>query len=249
MRWGRLAGENYRGAVVPRSLGLWLAACAAASAIVVAAVQHVGTAGWGTLAGLLLVSAAGIVDDVFPGGPRGLRDHLRFLLSGHVSTGVLKFVVAVGASVGVVALQPQRAGAFEMAGILLVAASTNLWNGLDVVPGRALKAFLPVAAAVIVVWPLVGHLPFMPGLALGTAGLLPFDLRERAMLGDCGSNLLGFAAGLGLYAVLSDAAVVAAALLAVALNLLAETVTLSRLIEGFPPVRWLDSLGRVRQTG
>jgi len=76
--------------------------------------------------------------------------------------------------------------------------------------------------------------------------VLPLDLRERGMLGDAGSNPLGFAAGLGLFAVLPDAYVVVAAVCAVALNVLAETVSLSRLIEGVAPLRWLDRLGRMR---
>jgi hypothetical protein len=65
------------------------------------------------------------------------------------------------------------------------------------------------------------------------------------MLGDAGSNPLGFAAGLGLYLTLGEAWVAAAAGTAVALNVLAETVTLSRIVERAPPLRWLDRLGRV----
>jgi UDP-GlcNAc:undecaprenyl-phosphate GlcNAc-1-phosphate transferase len=246
MRWGRLATENYRGVLLPRGLGIWLASCAAASPIVVAGVVRVGVEGWGTLGAVLLVGVAGLVDDLFPVGPRGLRNHLRHLFAGHVSTGLLKLLVAVGASAAVVALQPRRGIAFELAGVLLLAASTNLWNGLDVAPGRALKAFLPVAAVVLLVWPSIARLPYMPGLAVGAAAALPFDLRERAMLGDGGSNLLGFAAGVGLFTVLPDAGVVAAALIAAALNVLADTITLSRLIDASPPLRWVDSLGRLR---
>jgi hypothetical protein len=37
-----------------------------------------------------------------------------------------------------------------------------------------------------------------------------------------------------------------AAALAVGLNLLAETVTLSRVIRGAAPLRWFDDLGRIR---
>jgi UDP-GlcNAc:undecaprenyl-phosphate GlcNAc-1-phosphate transferase len=245
MRWGRLAAENYRGVLVPRGLGVWLASSAVLSTVLVASLVHVGVEGWGTLGAALVVGAAGLVDDLFPVGPRGLRNHLRYLLAGHVSTGVLKLLAAVGASAALVAVRPQRGLAFQLAGVVLVAASTNLWNGLDVAPGRALKAFLPVAAAVLLVWPPVARLPFMPGLTAGAVVALRFDVRERAMLGDSGSNLLGFAAGAGLYTVLPDWGVVAAGLLVAGLNVLADTVTLSRLIEAFPPLRWLDSLGRL----
>jgi hypothetical protein len=65
------------------------------------------------------------------------------------------------------------------------------------------------------------------------------------MLGDGGANLLGFTIGLGLYLVLGDAWVVVAAAIAVAINAVAETATLSRVIDAVPPLRWFDALGRL----
>src|SRR6266581_1906455 len=110
-----------------------------------------------------------------------------------------------------------------------------------VVPGRAMKAFLAVMAVLML------YLPTLPfALLLGAAGVaLRVDLRERAMLGDAGSNLLGFAIGLGLALRLPTWQLAIAAAAVVALNLLAETVTLSRLIEAAAPLRWLDRLGRL----
>src|SRR5581483_3419892 len=210
---------------------------ATASTLVVDAVRPVGSAGWGGLAGVLLVAAAGLVDDLVPIGPRGLGGHLRALVRGQMTTGVLKLLVAVGCAVVAVGLQPRRNTPVELAGIVLVAAATNVWNGLDVAPGRALKAFLPVELGAL-----------LAGLAAGAAVALILDLRERAMLGDGGSNPLGFAAGLSLYVVLPAPAVMAVAGLAVALNVLAETVTLSRAIRAVPLLRWLDELGRIRSS-
>src|SRR5581483_542079 len=240
VRWGRLAVENYRGRLVPRTLGLWLALCATASTLVVDAARPLGPAGWGGLACLLLVAAAGLVDDLVPIGPRGLAGHLRALVHGHMTTGVLKLLVGGGCAVIAIGLQPRRHVPIELAGMVLVAAATNVWNGLDVAPGRALKAFLPVELGALLAGPAVELLPFGVGLAAGAAIGLVLDVLERAMLGDAGSNPLGFAAGLSLYVVLPDPAVVAAAALAVALNVLAETVTLTRAIRAVPPLRWLD---------
>ena len=71
-------------------------------------------------------------------------------------------------------------------------------------------------------------------------------LMEMGMLGDAGANVLGFLVGIGVLVVLAPSwlAVVLAALLV--LHGLAETVTLSRLIEAAPPLRWFDGLGRRR---
>lgn len=228
---------------MPRMLGIGLAAAAAAATAVVAALDEVGAAGWGALAGCLLVFAAGLVDDLAPAGPRGLRNHLRSLAAGRMTTGIVKLVVAVGAAAVVVALQPARPGYVRVFGVVLLAAGANVWNGLDVRPGRALKAFA-VPGAAFLVWGTLVHAPAIAGLLVGGALALPADLRERAMLGDGGANLLGFAAGLGVFDALADGWVPVAAAVGVALNVVAETVSFSRVIEAAPPLRYLDGLGR-----
>lgn len=243
MRWGRLAALNYRGVPVPRALGIALAASATVLTLLYSFLREVGHPGWGALAGLLLVFAAGLVDDVAPVGPRGVRNHLRSLAAGRMTTGILKVLVTAGAAVVVVALQPERPAYVRLAAVVLLAASANVWNGLDVRPGRALKAFLP-PAVVFLAWGELENAPAILGLFVGALVLLPLDLRERAMLGDGGANLLGFAAGLALTDVLPDAWVAVAAVVAVGMNVVADTVTFSRVIEAAPPLRWMDDLGR-----
>lgn len=244
MRWGRLVAENHRGRPVPRILWALLDASAVGATLLAELAGEAPVAAWGALAALLLVSAAGLLDDLAPPGPRGLRGHLRSLLAGRMTTGALKAVVAVGAAVVVLALEPPRSSWVRVAGVALLAGCANLWNGLDVRPGRALKAFLPIG-----VWfAIAGRAASFPaglGMLAGAALALMPDLRERAMLGDAGSNPLGFAAGLCLYLGLPDAGVALAAAVAVGLNLLAETVTLSRAIEAVPVLRALDRLGRL----
>lgn len=248
MRWGRLETENHRGRRIPRILWAPVDLAALGATVLAVFLGGAGAEAWGGLVGLLLVSAAGLVDDLAPPGPRGLRGHLHALLAGRVTTGVLKVVVAVGASAVVVALQGVRPGWVRLAGVVLLASSTNLWNGLDVAPGRALKAFLPVGTAFALAGPL-GTFPAGVGVLAAAALALGPDLRERAMLGDAGANALGFAAGSCLYLLLADPWVPATAALAVGLNLLAETVTLSRAIAAVPPLRLLDRLGRLPDRG
>jgi hypothetical protein len=242
----RLEVENYRGALVPRTLGFWLAAAALVSSAMVAATRidgSVGRAGWGALAATLLVFAAGLVDDLAPPGPRGLRNHLGALASGRISSGIAKAVVIAAAAVVTIALQPGRSGWIRLAGVVLVAACANVWNGLDVRPGRAIK-FGFVALLFLSSWSLA-FLPTIPGVVIGSVGAVWFDLNERAMLGDGGANLIGFTIGLGLYVVLAAWGVLLAAAVAVGLNVLAETVTFSRVIDAVAPLRWFDELGRL----
>jgi UDP-N-acetylmuramyl pentapeptide phosphotransferase/UDP-N-acetylglucosamine-1-phosphate transferase len=240
-----LSAPNHRGVLLPRVLGYVLLTGGAASAIAVSGLDHVARGGVAASLGALLVTAAGAVDDAMPSGPRGLRGHVRALAGGHVTTGVVKVVVVVGAAIVIVAAEPDRDAIARVAGVVLVAGASNVWNGLDVRPGRALKfgylVLLPTWG--VVPWPLA---PFVPGVALAAVLVLPWDAGERAMLGDAGANLLGFTIGIALYLVLDDAWVAVAAVVAVVLNVLADTVTLSRLIELAPPLRWYDGLGTRR---
>jgi hypothetical protein len=239
----RLEIENYRGVRVPRTLGIVLAASAWIATFAWAGLADSGGAAWGALAACLLVFAAGLVDDLVPAGPRGIRNHLRELANGRVTTGVVKLIVAVGAAVVAVALQPADPWWIRLFGVVLVSAATNVGNGLDVRPGRAIKAFLPIGLLFVALAD-VSLAPAVLGVTVGAAVVLAYDLTERAMLGDGGATLLGFAAGLGLYVFLPGWAMPIAATLAVALNVVAETFTLSRGIAAVPPLRWLDELGR-----
>ena len=241
----RLAARNYRGAAVPAVLGLALAAVA----IVVPGLSNAAHAVWGDpfartpwriVIALAVMVGAGLLDDLSRHGPRGIRAHVRALASGRVTTGMVKLVAIVAACV--VGLVGFGSGVVHLAlGVVVAAGSANLWNGLDVVPGRALKAFLGVMAVLML------YLPTIPFALVEGAALvaLRVDLCERAMLGDAGSNLLGFLVGLGLALRLPTWQLAIAAGAVVALNAVAESVTLSRLIDAAPPLRWLDRLGRL----
>ena len=64
------------------------------------------------------------------------------------------------------------------------------------------------------------------------------------MLGDGGSNLVGFAAGIALSSVADGAWLAVLALLVTAGNVLAETVSLSEVIDRVAVLRAFDRLGR-----
>ena len=72
-----------------------------------------------------------------------------------------------------------------------------------------------------------------------------FTLRERAMLGDTGSNLVGALAGVSLLVTLGDTGALVALGIVAALTIYGEFRSISRTIERVPLLRSLDSLGRV----
>jgi hypothetical protein len=240
-RWRK---ENRRGVVLPATLGWALATgLLALVAVVWDQVDEIGIRGsqTGELIGAVIVFAAGVVDDGYGGSVRGLRGHLRALLSGHLTTGGVKLAAAVLAATITVAWTPRDHLWANLLALIAIAGCTNVWNGLDVAPGRALKGFLVVAVVLLIV-DLKAFLLVCTGAV--TAVLVP-DLRERGMLGDSGANLLGFLAGAEIVRRLPEVWLVPAVLVVIGLNVLAETVTFTRTIEAIPPVRWFDRLGRL----
>ena len=164
------------------------------------------------------VAALGVADDLWSGEERGFGGHLR---SG-ATTGVLKLV-----GIPLYALWRTR----SLSGAVLVGLAANQLNQLDTKPGRALKAYL--AASVPLRAP--------KGIAVL---LLPYDLREMAMLGDSGSNTLGAVLGLRSVGMLTERQRWSAIAALAGLTVLGERRSLGALIERTPVFRELDALGR-----
>jgi hypothetical protein len=74
--------------------------------------------------------------------------------------------------------------------------------------------------------------------------VLPDDLGERVMLGDCGANALGALLGLRLAALPGRGSRAALLGAVVALTLASEKVSFTQVIEATPGLRELDRLGR-----
>jgi UDP-N-acetylmuramyl pentapeptide phosphotransferase/UDP-N-acetylglucosamine-1-phosphate transferase len=207
----------------------------------------------GTRAAAVVVGAvSGLVggyDDLAGARPeqardKGLAGHLAALRAGRVSAGAVK-VAGIGAAAAVAALLTRRgrgAGAL-VDGVLttgLVAGTANLVNLLDLRPGRAGKAGALLAATALG-GPAGG---LVAGPFGATLAVLPEDLGERVMLGDCGANALGALLGLRLASIPGRAP--RAGLLAgvVGLTLASEKVSFTKVIEATPGLRQLDRLGR-----
>ena len=164
------------------------------------------------------IAAIGLADDLWSGEERGFRAHLRK----RRTTGVLKLL-----GIPAVGLLATR----RLSGALLVGLTANALNQLDTRPGRALKAYLVVA--------LVVDAPTAIAVLL-----LPYDLREMAMLGDAGSNALGGLLGLkSVERFTGRGRWVAIGALA-GLTFVGERTSIGAWIERTPGLAWLDRLGR-----
>jgi UDP-GlcNAc:undecaprenyl-phosphate GlcNAc-1-phosphate transferase len=205
------------------------------------------------------IAALGLIDDTLgeaglgPHGdapdrptraaPRGWRGHGRAALHGELSTGTLKAAGSLGLALFAMSFEGLSKSRWLLAvGVLVLA--TNVFNLLDLRPGRAIKAFVLLGAGLT-----LGSLDARPLWSLGlfaapalVAGL--YDLRERAMLGDTGANLLGALAGLWLVLTLSGVGQLIALGLLAAITLYGELRSISGFVERTPGLRALDSLGR-----
>ncbi len=160
------------------------------------------------------VLALGLIDDTLGerahgdtgderAAPRGWRGHGSAVLRGELSTGALKAAGSLG--LALLGDEPARASPTG-AGCWPSACSCwrpTLFNLLDLRPGRSTKAFVLLGLGLTIgagepapLWTL--GLFAAPALVAGL-----YDLRERAMLGDTGANLLGALAGLWLVLTLS----------------------------------------------
>ena len=176
---------------------------------------------------------------------KGLAGHLRAVREGRVSAGAVK-VAGIGAAAAAAAVltrgRPRRGGLVD--GVLttgLVAGTANLLNLLDLRPGRAAKAGALAAAAT-----LGGPAGSLVAGPLGaTVAVLPADLAEQVMLGDCGANALGALLGLRLAAMPGRGRRAGALAVITGLTLASERVSFTRVIEATPGLRELDRLGRL----
>ncbi|HEX4838250.1 MAG TPA: hypothetical protein VFV03_07000, partial [Solirubrobacteraceae bacterium] len=189
------------------------------------------------------VAFLGLVDDTLGGEPRGWRGHGRAVLHMQLSTGALKAAGSLGLALYATSFAGLSTGRWLLASAVLVFA-TNVFNLLDLRPGRSTKVFVLLGAGLTIgaaslrsLWTL--------GLFVGPALIAGvYDLRERAMLGDTGANLLGALAGLWLVLTLSSVGQAVALALLVAITVYGELRSISRLVERTPLLRELDSWGR-----
>jgi len=254
LRDAGLVRENYRGALLAFPLGAVLATAALVALAPLAFLDDRADLDllepdlrrW--LPYLLGIAFLGFLDDSLGRGeavatPRGWRGHWAALRSGSLSTGAIKAIGALALAAYVVSgrgLEDWR----YLADVLLLILATNLFNLLDLRPGRAEKGLVLLGAGLC-----LGAWTFYPAELLGifVGPVLVgawLTLGERAMLGDTGSNLIGAIAGVWLLTTLGADARLVALGVVLALTVYGEIRSISATIDSVPPLRWLDSLGR-----
>jgi len=244
---------NYRGVTLPTAGGVLLVGVAVIGAGLQATLNAFGLL-IGTVGAEVLVAFAvfgfgflGAWDDLLGGAETtGFRGHMSALTRGRVTTGAVKLFG--GGALALVLVAERSSGWMFLADAALIALAANLANLFDRRPGRVLKVAL-VAYVPLALVAGAGPLGLAVAPVLGAAaGLLPEDLRERMMLGDTGSNILG--ALLGVLTVYCCPEPVRLAVLGgvLMLNVVSEFVSFTRIIAAAAPLRIIDEWGRPRDS-
>jgi UDP-N-acetylmuramyl pentapeptide phosphotransferase/UDP-N-acetylglucosamine-1-phosphate transferase len=261
LRAGGHTRPNYRGRPLPVPFGVLVLAAALIALIPLTLLEklagsdvfHPETLPIAVYA--LGVIALGLIDDTLGdagsqerGGHvrRGWRGHGAAVLRGELSTGALKAAGSLGLALFAMSYLSLSNWRWLLAAGVLVLA-TNVFNLLDLRPGRSAKAFVALGAALT-----IGSMDLRPLWALGlfaapalVAG--SYDLRERAMLGDTGANVLGVLAGYWMVLVMGTAAQAVALAVVLALTVYGELRSITAAIERIGILRRLDELGRPRR--
>ena len=255
LRAGGHTRPNYRARELPHPLGVLILVAALPALVPLTLIERIAhtTIFYPELipvaAYALGVACLGLVDDMLAGersgspAPRGWRGHGAAAMRGELSTGALKAAGSLGLALLVTEFTHPSVGSWLLAAAVLVLA-TNALNLLDLRPGRALKVFVLIGAGLT-----IGSRELRPlwtlGLFVGPALVAgAYDLREEAMLGDTGANLLGALAGLWMVMVLSQTGQLIALALLVIVTVYGELSSISELVARVPLLRGLDSLGR-----
>ena len=240
---------NFRAREVAFPLGALVVAAAVLTLVPVALVERLGSGHelygdeltlWLFVLGVALL---GLIDDELGGSTHGVRRHAADMLHARLSTGAVKALGTIGLALLILSSHGPTFTR-ELLGVAVLALSTHVFNLLDRRPGRAIKAFVALAAALSLaattlrpLWAL--GLFVAPVLVLGA-----YDLRERGMLGDTGSAIVGGLAGLWIVLTASVPGEIVAGAVLLIIALYGEFRSISTLVDRTPGLRALDSWGR-----
>ena len=192
---------------------------------------------------VMAMAFAGIMDDAI--GNRdvtGLKGHFLSMFKGRLTTGGFKAVL--GGFIGIVvsaAVADNILGV--VVGTLVVALATNFMNLLDLRPGRAIKVYLIISILVLIFAGDFNRQLYML-LLPGVVSYFIFDLKALSMMGDAGSNVLGVFIGVMIVISFSIQVQLVCLVGLIAIHVLTEKYSLTKLIEQNSVLNFIDKLGR-----
>lgn len=236
--------KNFQGIDIPVSVGLSFPFVVMVVFLIYGIMQWYDDSYHLYITALMSVSFLGFIDDML--GQRdtlGFKGHFGALFRGRLTTGGLK-ALGGGMVSFFVAVFVSNGWANIIMNTLILALFTNMLNLLDLRPGRAVKGFaffliiIVLSAGNDINWvllaPLVG----------AVCWYFYYDISARVMMGDAGSNVLGFALGYFTITAFSFYARLGVLIFLIVMHLITEKYSLTKIIEKVSILRYIDNMGR-----
>lgn len=244
--------ENYKGEKIPTSLGVVfiLNTLLIISLFFIIYPFYTGNMFLIMLFFLPILGFLGLLDDfVGTKDKKGFRGHFKAFLKFKMTSGFIKaffgFLISVIVCIFIFFKEDGTNWIEIFISAIIIALLTNFFNLLDLRPGRAIKIYFMLTAITLYFandW-LIDT--FEVSAILGGTLLIYsfYDFKGKAMMGDVGSNVLGFVMGVLVvvnFSYLSKIFILGGLIL---FHILSEFYSLSEAIEKNRFLRFLDKLG------
>ncbi|MDP5273621.1 hypothetical protein [Chengkuizengella axinellae] len=196
---------------------------------------------------LTLLFIVGWLDDRV-GDPKvkGLKGHfMKLIKERRLTTGSLKAFITAALSIWVLLRIMNNHPLLEVIQFFILTLMTNGVNLLDLRPGRALKFFLLLSCGILFLSSLQQYFIFLLPMVLGVLLLLKKDIGGEVMLGDSGSNLLGFVLGFCIILMTPWWVQIFCFIFLLHMHWISERDSITNWIETKPLIHWIDQWGRV----
>ena len=193
---------------------------------------------------LTLIGLVGLLDDLIGDkNVKGFKGHIKSFFKGGLTTGGIRagivFVISLFVSIII-----SKNITDIIANTLIIALFTNFTNLFDLRPGRSIKVFILFSIIML----FTSNISEYNFLLYSFYGILiiyfPLDLKAKAMMGDVGSNVLGIT--LGVYCAFTHSLIwkFIYLFILIAVHILAEKVSFSKIIENNKVLKFIDDLWR-----
>ncbi len=237
--------ENFKGEKIPNAMGLvFIFAQVMTLGIIEVFFDFNSDFNLIYLLGFIFIGLIGLLDDLIGDKKtKGLKGHIRSFFKGELTTGGIKAFLGVFISLVVSSFISEDLFSFILNG-LIIGLFTNLINLFDLRPGRASKVFFVISIILLV----FGFNKSNAYIILSIYGILiPYislDLNAKIMMGDTGSNVLGYSLGMIFAANFETNIKIGVFIILILIHLLAEKISFSKVIEENKILNYLDKLGR-----
>ena len=235
--------KNYKGQNIPIGMGMLFSIATIFSLSALYLFFPFNNISFIFIFGLTAMSFLGIIDDLL--GDRdttGLKGHIGKLLHLELTTGGLKAVM--GGIISLLVSIPFHSNIFFIIfNGLIIALFTNLINLLDLRPGRAIKVYL-LCTIILFIFSNQENVYLLMITTIIVLVYFPMDLRALAMMGDVGSNALGFVLGFFTTIYFTNPFKIFIFILLILTHIFSERSSITNLIENNQILNFIDQLGR-----